>query len=699
MIKRNDDFRDIPGLQLHETLFHNANGYIGVRGALEEGGYTPSVRGTYINGFYEIIEMKQAEALCGLVTEKQTMVNIADIQKVKLFFAGEEFSLFGGTVNQAERSLDMDKGVTIRYVNWISPNGRQAKIKITRMASFANPSLFTLEYQVTALNFPAAEIKFESIIDSNVLNFSDPDDPRVGDESEPLIFPEPPIFENGAEYITTRTTRSNLTACIGMKNHLEKVGETVTLTKMVIITDSLRYPDPGTACRELLHDTGEKGVAYWYDEQQRILTDYWNSCRIDIKGDDDLNLALRFNQYQLFQSVTRDKYGNIAAKGLSGEGYEGHYFWDTEMFIIPVFTLTNPEIARKLIEYRFQILSLAKENARIVGHRKGALYPWRTIMGSECSGYFPSGTAAYHINGAVAYAAVMYWLATKDKDFLRETILEILVETARLWLDAGHFNNGRFVINTVTGPDEYTCMVNNNYYTNALAQYNLEWAVKAFELIGEPGLFGVTESELRLFGEAAAMMYLPYDEELDINPQDDSFLSKKPWDFANTPPEHKPLLLYYHPLHLYRYQVCKQADTVFAHFILEDKQKLSTIRNSYDYYEQITTHDSSLSACIFSIMAAKLGKIDKAYDYFGSSALLDLHDLHGNTKDGIHTANMGGAYMAVVYGFGGLRIKEDGLHLNPILPPAWSSYSFRYHYEGKLYEVEVTRQGHKRKEI
>jgi alpha,alpha-trehalose phosphorylase len=692
IIERKDDPFDIGSLLLHETLFHNANGYIGVRGALEEGGYQPSVRGLYINGFYDIVGMKQAEALYGLVTEKQTMVNIADVLGVKLLVGGEVFSLYEGAVGSASRCLDMASGVTKRRVDWTSPKGRRVRIETVRLASFAEPSLFTLEMRVVPED-PAVEIEFISTIDCRVANFSDPSDPRVGDEADPLMHPDEPVFEGGAEFVVTHTGRSGLTACVGLKNIISSDGRTAVLTKLVAVTDSLRHPDCKAACRAVLTQAEARGMDYWYERQRAFLTGYWENCAINIQGDETLGLALRFNQYQLIQSVTRDEVGNIAAKGLSGEGYEGHYFWDTEMFILPVLSLTDPRRALKLIEYRNRILPRAEENARLLGHRQGALYPWRTIMGAECSGYFPSGTAAYHINGDVAYAVVQYWLLTKDKTFLRQTGLEILIQTARLWLDAGHFDGKNFVINAVTGPDEYTCMVNNNYYTNAVAKLNLEWAVKAFRIVNETGLFGVDEEELASFTAAADAMMLPYDEKLDINPQDDSFLHKKPWDFANTPKEHHPLLLYYHPLHLYRHQVCKQADTVLAHFIAEDLQKLSTMRCSFEYYEKITTHDSSLSACIFSIMAAKLGETDKAYDYFGTSAQMDLLDTHGNTKDGIHTANMGGAIMAVIYGFGGLRIKEDGLHLRPVLPEAWDGYSFRFRYEGVLLEAAVTAQG------
>src|SRR5690606_18361235 len=328
-----------------------------------------------------------------------------------------------------------------------------------------------------------------------------------------------------------------------------------------------------------------------YAKQTEYLDNFWRKCFLQIDGDYELDLAVRYNMYQLLQSVSKDEYGNIAAKGLSGEGYEGHYFWDTEMYIQPFFTLTQPQITRNLISYRYKILDKAREHARIMGHKKGALYPWRTIMGRECSGYFPSGSAQYHINGDIAYSIVAYYLATKDMELIKDEGAELIFETARLWLDVGNYHNGKFHINEVTGPDEYTCMVNNNYYTNVSAQYNLRWASKFYNMLEESGdikeleqKINITEDEIEEFELAADNMYLPNDEELGINPQDDSFLQKEPWDIEDTPEDKFPLLLHYHPLYLYRHQVCKQADTVLAHFVFEDAQSLETIRNSFKYY-------------------------------------------------------------------------------------------------------------------
>lgn len=741
-------------LMLNETVFHNANGYIGIRGNLEEGypaGYD-TIRGSYINGFYNISEMKQAEKLYGMAEEKQTMVNVADTQSILLQLGEETFSMFQGTVLESKRLLDMEHGFTSRVIKWRSPKGKEAEIIIKRMTSFYQLSLFTIEYSVKALNF-SGDIRFISGHKGNVLNYSNPGDPRVAGESFVHILPEKMAIENQTSYITSRTSKSGLYICTGVTNLLSKegtstdtspctnadtnayksagtnanistdtcigtctmkkeeesidavidsaiqMGEIVTLTKYTVFADTIRYADCKAGAEGEMKKALSLSLNELYDRQRIYLNSYWKNSFVRIDGDDELSLAVNYNLYQLMQSVGKDEHCNIAAKGLSGEGYEGHYFWDTEMYILPYFILTNPDIARNLLEYRYKILDLARENAKLLGHKKGALYPWRTIMGKECSGYFPSGSAQYHINGDIAYAVTSYYLATKDMDFIAEKGGEIIFETARLWMDAGCFYKDQFRINEVTGPDEYTCLVNNNYYTNASAKYNLEWAVKFYHLlIKEEKLapivdkIGIREEEIKEFEKAADQMYLPYDEELKINPQDDSFLEKKVWDFAHTPKENYPLLLHYHPMYLYRHQVCKQADTVLAHFIFEDFQPVEIIRKSYEYYEKITTHDSSLSACIFSIMASKLGYVDKAYDYFGDSAMLDLYNTHQNSKDGIHTANMGGNYMAIVYGFGGLRLKEKGLYFAPKLPKEWKGYEFKIIYEGSHMEVKVTKE-------
>jgi len=713
---------------VEETLFHNANGYIGVRGCLEEGypdGYD-TIRGTYINGFYDYVPMPQAEKLYGLVEEKQTILNVAEVQGIRLNLDGEWFSVFEGEILDSYRVLDMDKGITHRWISWKSPQGKVLEISIKRMASFTMLPLFLIEYEITSVNYNG-KLAFYSMHSGKVSNYFNPDDPRVAGEAHVFLQVTDQESSSGFSSMTARTSKSGLSVTTAVRNVLaadslpghgrggqeERVLETeedgfterittyiaenesVRMTKYCIICDSTRYPGEEEAALALCREASEIPADDWFDRQAAYLDKFWNNCDIGITGDHELTEALHYNMYQLLQSAGKDSRSSIAAKGLSGEGYEGHYFWDTEMYIMPFFLLNDPDTAVKLLRYRYHTLEHAKENARILSHKKGAAYSWRTIMGRECSGYFPSGSAQYHISGDIAYAVVAYYLASRDLGFMEEYGAEMLVETARLWMELGNYYEGTFQIHAVTGPDEYTCLVNNNYYTNVLARYNLEWAAKIIRILEEGGRAGkvidkagVMRAELQEFEKAAEAMYLPYDEKLGINPQDDSFLKKKKWDLSEIKEEEKPLLLHYHPMYLYRHQICKQADTVMAHFILEDAQDVEVIRRSFVYYETVTTHDSSLSSCIFSIVAAKLGMVEKAYEYFGESAKLDLFNTHKNTKDGIHTANMGGTYMAVVYGFGGLRTKESGLYLAPVLPKRWTGYYFQFQYQ--LRKIRVT---------
>lgn len=713
-------------LILNETIFHNANGYIGIRSNYEEGykESMDSIRGSYINGFYDIAEMKQAEKLYGMAEEKQTILNVADTQGILLTLDDETFSTFEGKVLNSTRYLDMKAGITVRMVTWESPKGKQVELVIKRMTSFTRLPLFTIEYSVKSINFNGT-VKLESIHNGDVKNYCNPNDPRVAGESFQHLIPVRQEIKEWKEndtltILTTKTAKSNLTVSTAVVNHLSKEAkqevkkenhqvritmltdlkenETITLEKYSVFCDSIRFENCELETEEEMKRDTNVSLSDLYKEQKEYLEEFWNQSSLEIDGDEELDLAVRYNLYQLVQSVGKDEHSNIAAKGLSGEGYEGHFFWDTEMYMQPFFILTNPKIAKNLISYRYSILDAARENAKLLGHKQGALYPWRTIMGKECSGYFPAGTAQYHINGDIAYSIVAYYLATRDLDFIAEQGAEIIFETARLWIDTGNYYKGSFRINGVTGPDEYTCIVNNNYYTNASAKYNLYWAVKFYYLLEQEkklqpicSRLHLRKDEIAEFQKAEEAMYLPYDDDLKINPQDDSFLQKPIWDIEHTPKEKFPLLLHYHPLCLYRYQVCKQADTVLAHFIFEDYQSIDTIKNSFLYYEKVTTHDSSLSTCIYSIVASKLGLAEQAYDYFGDSAKLDLFNTHKNTKDGIHTANMGGNYMAIVYGFGGLRLKENGIYFAPSLPKQWNGYRFKIHYENSAVEVEVTK--------
>ena len=711
-------------LNLHETLFCNANGYIGIRGTLEEGvpADYPTMRGQYVAGAYEIIPMKQAESLCNLVEKKQTMINVCDTQTMKLTVCGEDFLPAKGGVSDAERILDMEEGYTERTTRWTSPSGKEIRVRIRRMAHFCTKELFTIEYEVEAMNF-SGELVFDSWHVAEVENYSDPDDPRLADSSPCYLAAVERGFKGNTSYSVAKAKMSGVCIAIASDHTVTvpsgydsmireeggslitrlripvKQGEKISVVKYAAFSDSIRQSDPRNKVLQVLSDAMKCPLSELYALQKGYLSKFLERSRMEIEGDKELEDAVSFNMYQLLCAAPHDAHSGIAAKGLSGEGYEGHYFWDTEMYVVPFFILTDPTLAKNILSFRYHTLTQARENAKLLGHKNGALYPWRTITGVECSGYFPSGSAAYHINGAVAYATVQYFLATGDEDFLKEMGLEMLIETARLWLDVGVYDRqGRFCIQEVTGPDEYTCMVNNNYYTNASARYNLENAAELYERFSnDPAVkkltqrLAVADDEIGRMKEAADRMNLPYDEEYGINPQDDSFLDKPVWDINNTPRGDFPLLLHYHPLHLYRYQVCKQADTVLAHFLFPDLQSKETMEKSFRYYENITTHDSSLSTCVFSMTASMLGLRDEALSYFGDSAKLDLMNRHENTKDGVHTANMGGCYMAIVNGFAGLRITKDGLSIDPFVPDGLESFSFPFSYRGRRLKLTVKR--------
>lgn len=706
-------------LKLNEVLFHNANGYIGVRYDFEEG-YPADfkyLRSQYINGFYDFAPINQPEPLYGVIKKKQVMLNIANTQTIRLYIDDEAFSMFLGTILESSLSVNLEKGVTVRKVIWRSPRGKEIALTVTRMTSFHQLSLFTIEYEITPLNF-SGSIYIDSGHDVDVANFYDPSDPRNANEPIKSISPVSCEILDDASYITSITSESMLKVCSCVKHKISqdceeesyvdsssalfrfslnaKRQQSIKFIKYAVFCDSIRYEDCQRQATEEMRRAVSVPLQSLYRKQEEYLADYWKNCLVEIDGDEESNLALRYNLYQLIQSVGKDPHSNIAPKGLSGEGYEGHFFWDTEIYIQPFFMITNPSIAKNLIEFRYKTLNMARENAKRMGHSKGALYPWRTIMGRESSGFFPAGSAQYHINCDIAYSIIAYYLATKDLDFILNIGAEVIFETARIWLSTGNFHQGKFYINGVTGPDEYTCIVNNNYYTNLLTQYHLRWAVKFYYLLKESDKFiklteriSLKEDEIKCFAQAADQMYLVYDQEMNINPQDDSFLQKRKWDMSLIPQGSFPLLYGYHPLHLYRHQICKQADTVLAYFLLEDAQPAEVMRNSFLFYEKITTHDSSLSRCIFGIMAARLGMEEKSFQYFGDSVKADLMDQYGNTHDGIHTANMAGNYLAIVYGFGGFRLKEQGICFAPILPGKWKGYRFKLCYEDSHLKVEV----------
>jgi alpha,alpha-trehalose phosphorylase len=433
------------------------------------------------------------------------------------------------------------------------------------------------------------------------------------------------------------------------------------------------------------------GWAGLVEEQRDWLNDFWARADVEVDGDPEIQQAVRFALFHVVQAGARAEERPIPAKGLTGSGYDGHCFWDTEAFVLQMLTYTAPEATAQALRWRQRTLPAACERAEQLG-LQGAAFPWRTITGQECSSYWPAGTAAFHLNAAIAEAAVRYTTAADDEVFERETGLELLVQTARLWISLGHTGpDDRFHIDGVTGPDEYSAVADDNTYTNLMAQANLQAAAGAAKRHPEEAeALGVDGDEVAEWLSAADAMAVPYNEALGVHEQAAGFTSHAVWDFAGTRPDQYPLLLHFPYYDLYRRQVVKQADLVLALFLRGGSFTAEEKARNFAYYEPLTVRDSSLSACCQSVVAAEVGHLRLAYDYLEEAALMDLYDLEHNTRDGLHIASLAGSWIALVAGFGGLRHDGSRPRFAPRLPDALTRLAFRLTVLGRRLQVEIT---------
>ena len=708
-----------------ETLLSLSNGYLGMRGTHDEG--RPVVeRGTYINGFHEIWPIVHAEEAFGFATTGQTILNVPDARTFHLYVDDEPLYLATADLRSYERSLDMRRGTLTRSLEWLTPAGKRVRVRSERLVSFEHRHLMAVSYEVTLLDNHAPVV-----ISSHIRNQQDERDP-AGDPRKARALPDRVLVPQGhtaaagRSVLSYRVADSGMTIACGIDHVIETDNEHThhseadpDLGKTVVVVDAepgktIRIHKFGTyhtsrstttrqlsdRCRRTLDRAVRDGFDALLEAQRSYLDDFWERSDVEVRGNPAVQQAVRWNMFQQIQAAGRAEGTGIPAKGLTGSAYEGHYFWDTEIYVLPFLTYTAPRIARNLLRFRHSLLDDARQRAREVSQR-GALFPWRTINGEEASAYYEAGTAQYHINADIVYALRKYVEVTGDTELLDTLGAEILVETARLWTDLGFHRDdgqGTFHIYGVTGPDEYTTLVNDNTYTNLMARLNLRFAAEVVSDIRreDPDRYavlhretGVTAEEIAEWSSAADSMFLPYDKVRRIHPQDTNFLDKEVWDFAATPRDKYPLLLHFHPLVIYRFQVIKQADIVLAMFLLGHEFSREQKRRNFDYYDPLTTGDSSLSPCIQSIIAAELGYGDKAVEYFRNAALMDLADVAGNTTDGIHVASAGGVWMAVVYGFGGLRDSDGTLAFEPRLPRTWDGLHFPLQYRGQRLDVDV----------
>jgi alpha,alpha-trehalose phosphorylase len=704
---------DLDTLAQSESVFALSNGHIGLRGNLEEG-EPHGLPGTYLNSVYELRPLPYAEAGYGYPESGQTVINVTNGKVIRLLVEDEPFDVRYGELHSHERALDLRTGMLTRNVEWTSPAGDSVRIRTARLVSLVQRGVAAIHYEVEAMDRPVRVVVQSEL----VANESLPDpgkDPRVAGRLESPLVGEESVSDKDTAVMVHRTRRSGLRVAAAMGHEVEGPDSKITADSFedvcrytvatrlqpgqrLSIVKYLAYGWSGRRSRPAVHDqviaalaaakmTGWDGLVR---EQREFLDDFWAGADVEVDGDAEVQQAVRFALFHTLQAGARAERRPIPAKGLTGPGYDGHTFWDTETFVLPLLTYTRPQAAADALRWRHSTLDLAQERAEQLGLR-GSAFPWRTIAGQECSGYWPAGTAAFHINADIADAVIRYTDATSDEEFSRDIGLEILVETARLWRSLGHHDTkGRFRIDGVTGPDEYSALADNNVYTNLMAQRNFRAAADLAEQYPEQARrMGVTTEETADWRDAAAAVVLPWDKRLEVHPQSEGFTHHARWDFENTPPDHYPLLLHYPYFDIYRKQVVKQADLVLAMHLrgdaFTDEQK---VRN-FVYYEGLTVRDSSLSASIQAVMAAETAHLDLAHDYLGEAALMDLRDLENNTRDGLHIASLAGTWTALVAGFGGMRQYTARLSFAPRLPPGISRLAFRMRFRGRRLKVTI----------
>jgi alpha,alpha-trehalose phosphorylase len=705
---------DLAVLAQTESLFALANGHIGLRGNLDEG-EPYGIPGTYLNSFYELRPLPYAENAYGYPESGQTMVNATNGKIIRLLVDDEPFDVRYGKLIAHERELDLKAGVLRRHVDWVSPTDARVRISSTRLVSFAQRAAAAIQYEVEPLG-EGVRIVVQSELVANEPGAPCSADPR---ESAPLQSPlqSEYFFDNKARVLLVHSTRhSKLLLAAGMDHIVEApdgadiwaesagdvgrvtiaadlvAGQRLRVTKFLAYGWSSRRSLPAVrdeviaALAEARH-TGWEGLLV---SQRDYLDAFWDRADVELEGDTELQQAVRFALFHGLQAGARAEQRAIGAKGLTGPGYDGHTFWDTERFVLPLLTYTDPHSAGDALRWRHSTLDLARQRARQLG-LEGAAFPWRTIRGHECSGYWPASTAAFHISADIADAVIRYQAATADEAFEDEVGVELLVETARLWRSLGHHDpRGCFRIDGVTGPDEYSALGDNNVYTNLLAQRNMRAAADAVERHPDRAAqLGVNAEEAAAWRDAAAAVLVPYDPLVGVHPQSEGFTQHEPWDFADTTLDKYPLLLHFPYVQLYRKQVVKQPDLVLALYVRGDAFSCEEKARDFAYYEPLTVRDSSLSACTQAVIAAEVGHLDLAYDYFGEAALMDLHDLEGNVRDGVHIASLAGAWIVAVAGFGGMRDHDGRLNFAPHLPPQLDRLVFRLSFRGRRLKVDV----------
>ncbi len=732
------------------TLFATGNGYLGLRA---DWAPDPESTGTYVNGFHETFPIVHAEHAFGLARTGQSMLNAPEAKAIELRVGDEVLRMAPDDPERSKvldfrREIDFRSGVLRSELIWHTRASGTARVVCERLVSLEHRHLAVLRLSLELLDAPAAVTVTSQLVNRQDVSSrdvgpskADPRRSRVFDRRvlEPVLqtHADAGSADGGTITLGYRCVGSGMTIAAAYRHSVTAggniqcttelsgdcaattmrlradPGEPITLTKYVAYHSSSQVPEPrgdasieelAARCGTTLDAAATAGWEQALAEQRAWLDRFWARIDIAVDGDDAVQQAIRWNLFQMAQASAQIGGRGIAAKAVTASGYDGHYFWDTEIYMVPLLAYTNPEAARDLLHFRHRTLPAARERAVEMSQR-GALYPWRTLNGEEASAYYPAGTAQYHIDADIAYAIERYVTATGDTEFLYGEAAEMLVELARLFADLGFYDQADppvFHIHGVTGPDEYTAVVDDNVYTNVMARFTLRFAADVVTRLRSENpeahralvrSTSLDDDEVAAWMRAADAMCVLYDTELGINPQDDAFLGHEAWDWEGTPEDKYPLLLNFHPLVIYRHQALKQADVVLATYLRADDFAPDVVRRNFDYYDPISTGDSSLSACVQAIMAAEVGHADLAMRYFRESLFLDIADTHGNTVDGAHLANVGGVWACLVNGFAGVRDSGTHIRIAPRLPAGWQRMRFRLHRRGGDIAIEVDPAG------
>lgn len=701
-----------------ESIMSTGNGELGGRGNHEEAYSGDSLDGRYISGVYYNDKTRVGWWKNGYPEYFAKIVNVPNFFGLDVKINGAELDLAKVSFENYLRTLNMKNGVLTRSFIYVDENKNKYKIKSERFYSYNDPETAVLKYSVTALD-SSADLNLTPYINADVKNenanydekffnllssYADENKASVNVKTRKTDFLITSAFtyelSKKEEKKTFAKKNSGSRVEIALASKINK-GETVSLTKYISIYTSLNHKeeDLGPICRGHAEKAKKSGYDVLFCENAKTWSEIWRTGDISIEGDLEAQKAIRYNIFQLNCSYSGAKsHLNIGPKGFTGEKYGGGVYWDIEAFCIYFFLSTKkPEVARTILLYRYNQLGKAKENAAKLG-LSGALYPMVTVNGEECHNEWEITFEELHRNSAIAYAIKNYIDYTGDKEYLSKYGIDVLVEICRFWASRVNIgNNGMYMILGVTGPNEYENNVNNNWYTNRMAKWCFQYTVLSLKKIYDSRegydkikeRLHLTNAEVSKWGEIAEDMYLPYDSKNNIFLQQDGFLDKDIVPADKLPESERPLNKFWSWDRILRSCYIKQADVLQGLWFLDDCYDIETKKRNFDFYEPLTVHESSLSPSVHSILASELGRVGKAYEMFLRTSMLDLHNVNKDTADGLHITSMAGTWMCITYGFGGVRIKNGEVILNPVLPKEWKGYAFQLYFRGTVLKISV----------